>query len=342
MLKKTIGAFRGKVERYMYHYQELGLQNTKAMFEKAYREGYAVPALNFVSIEQFNAIMDAVKEKHSPMILLASPNLHRQLGAEMLARICQSGVDRLRNEGVGEVPVALHLDHGMTYEHCVRAIETGFSSVMIDGSALSFEENVALTQKVVEYAHAHGVTVEGELGILSGAEEAGGEDHGHSSQYTDPAFVEEFVHRTGVDSLAISIGTCHGLVKMKPLKDGTLPELRYDILEDIQRRVPGFPIVLHGSSTIPVKYVQMINQYGGKLEETAGIPEDQVTKASKLAVCKVNIASDGWLSALALTRKILAENPAAIDSRVFTLKVRPELAELYKHKIDVMGSEGKA
>lgn len=325
----------------MYTYQELGLSNTRAMFEKAYKEGYAVPALNFVSIEQFNAIIDACEEKRSPVILLASPNLHRQLGAEMLARIAQSGVDRLHNEGAGEVPVSLHLDHGMTYEHCVHAIVTGFSSVMIDGSALPFEENIALTHKVVEYAHERDVTVEGELGVLSGAEENGAHDSGYS-HYTDPKMVEEFVTRTGVDSLAISIGTSHGLVKMKPNPDGTLPELRFDILADIQHRLPGFPIVLHGASTILPKYVEMINLYGGKLDETIGIPEDQVAKAAKMAVCKVNIASDGWIGALALTRKILAENPGAIDSRVFTLKVRPELKDLYLHKIDIMGSANRA
>ncbi len=325
----------------MYDYKELGLSNTKKMFEKAYREGYAVPALNFVSIEQFNAIIDACKEKRSPVILLASPNLHRQLGAEILARIAQSGVDRLRNEGAGEVPVALHLDHGMTFEQCMHAIEYGFSSVMIDGSALPFEDNIALTKKVAAYAHERDVTVEGELGVLSGAEEAGAHDSGFSN-FTDPAMVEEFVRRTNVDSLAISIGTSHGLVKMKPNPDGTLPDLRFDILADIAKRLPGFPIVLHGASTILPKYVEMINRYGGKLDETIGIPEEQVSKAAKMAVCKVNIASDGWIGALALTRKILAENPSAIDSRVFTLKVRPELADLYLHKIDVMGSANKA
>ncbi len=325
----------------MYYYKELGLSNTKKMFDKAYEEGYAVPALNFVSIEQFNAIIDACKEKRSPVILLASPNLHRQLGSEMIARIAQSGVDRLHNEGAGDVQVALHLDHGMTYEQCVHAIQTGFSSVMIDGSALPFEENIALTRKVVEYAHEHDVTVEGELGVLSGQEEAGSHSSGYS-HYTDPVLVEEFAGRTKVDSLAISIGTSHGLVKMKPNPDGTLPELRFDILADIQCRLPGFPIVLHGASAILPKYVEMINQYGGKLDETIGIPEEQVSKAAKMAVCKVNIASDGWIGALALTRKILAENPSAIDSRVFTLKVRPELADLYMHKIDVMGSANKA
>ncbi len=324
----------------MYQYSELGFVNTKEMFRKAYDGGYAVPAFNFISIEQLNAIMDACGKKQSPVIFIVSPNLRNQLGYEMIARVAQAGVDRLKNEERG-VPVALHLDHGMTYEQCVSAIEGGFSSVMIDGSALPFEENIALTKKVVEYAHRFDVTVEGELGVLSGQEEEGDEKK-IAGYYTDPAMVEEFVRRSGVDSLAVSVGTCHGLVKLKPNPDGSLPELRYDLLEDIQRRLPGFPIVLHGASTILPKYVTMINTYGGKLEQAVGIPEDQISKAAKMAVCKVNIASDGWIAALALTRKILAESPAAIDSRVFTLKVRPELAALYEHKIDVMGSENKA
>lgn len=324
----------------MYHYSELGQVNTKLMFQKAYEGGYAIPAFNFVSIEQFNGIMDAVIEKRSPVILLASPNLHKQLGYEMLARIVQSGTDRIRNAGL-DIPVALHLDHGMTFAQCVDAVEFGFSSIMIDGSALPFKENAALTKKTVEYAHRHGVTVEAELGVLSGAEEDGDEGH-HESLYTDPAMVEEFVGETGCDSLAISIGTCHGLVKIKANPDGSLPELRYDILEDVMRRVPGFPIVLHGASTIEPRFVDMINSYGGHIEAVAGIPEEQVTKAAGMGVCKVNIATDGWISALANTRKILAETPGAIDSRVFTLKNRGLLKEIYLHKIDVMGSANKA
>lgn len=323
----------------MYHYNELGFVNTKEMFEKAYNGGYAIPALNFISIEQINAIFDACSKKRSPVILLASPNLRNQLGYEMIARVAQAGVDRLKNEG-RSLPIALHLDHGMSYEQCISAIHGGFSSVMIDGSALHFDDNIALTKKVVDYAHRYGVTVEGELGVISGIEEGiRGKD---KNLYTDPAMVEEFVHRTGVDSLAISIGTCHGLVKLRPNPDGTLPELRFDILDDIQRRLPGFPIVLHGASTILPQYVDMINTYGGKLEQAIGIPEEQISKAAKMAVCKVNIASDGWMAALALTRKILAENPSAIDSRVFTLQVRPELAALYEHKIDILGSANKA
>lgn len=323
----------------MYTYKNLGFVNTNAMFKKAYAEGYAVPAFNFISIEQINAIFDACIAKKSPLILLASPNLHCQIGHEMMARVCQAGVDRVSYSGCG-VPVALHLDHGMTYEHCVTAIENGFSSVMIDGSALPFDENVALARRVTEYAHERGVTVEGELGVLAGKEEAGGREN-VASQYTDPAMVKEFVDRSGVDCLAVSIGTVHGLVKMKPNPDGRLPVLRFDILAEIQRLLPGFPIVLHGASAIPAEYVDMINQYGGRITKAVGIPEEQVAQAAAMAVCKVNIASDGWISALALTRKILAENPEAIDSRVFTLKIRDHLAKLYEHKIDVMGSANR-
>jgi len=218
--------------------------------------------------------------------------------------------------------------------------------LMIDGSALPFEENAALTEKTAAYAHRHGITVEAELGVLSGAEESG-EGGQTESLYTDPAKVEEFVKRTGCDSLVHrcinyrAIGTCHGLVKIKPDPDGNLPELRYDILEDVMRRVPGFPIVLHGASAIDPRFVDMINTYGGHIEAVAGIPEEQITRASRMGVCKVNIATDGWISALANTRKILAENPGAIDSRIFTLKNRELLKEVYLHKIDVMGSAGR-
>lgn len=324
----------------MISYKELGLVNCREMMKQAYEQHYAVPALNFVSIEQFNAIIDACEAEKSPAMFIISPNLCRQYGYEMFGRICQAGIDRLKKKNLN-IPLCLHLDHGMTYEQCKEAIENGFSSVMIDGSALPFDENIALTRSVVEMAHAAGVTVEGELGIVSGAEEQGDEGGEGESVFTDPQKVEEFVQRTGVDCLAISIGTCHGLVKIRPDENGQLPDLRYDILQEVERRLPGFPIVLHGSSSIDPKYVKMINEYGGALEEAVGIPEEQLTKAAKMAVCKVNIASDGWIAALALTRKILAENPKAIDSRVFKLKVRPELAQLYAHKMHVLGSAGK-
>lgn len=324
----------------MYKYKDLGLVNLEEMLKDAYTDKYAVPALNFISIEQLNAICDAMIIKDSPVILLASPNLHRQLGAEVIARLSQSVVDRIKNSGK-QCRLALHLDHGMTYEQCVHAISNGFSSVMIDGSALPFEENVALTRKVVEYAHAHGVSVEGELGVLSGVEESIFEGAQHEVRYTDPLMVGKFVQETQVDCLAISIGTSHGLVKMKPNPDGNLPRLRFDILDEIERLVPEFPIVLHGASAIDKEYVDMINRYGGTVPEAVGIPEEQVSEAARKAVCKVNIASDGWIPALALTRKILAENQSAIDSRVFTLKIRPVLASIYENKMDMLGSTGK-
>ena len=295
-----------------YDYHELGLVNTAQMFENAYRYGYAVPALNFVSIEQLNAIVDAVIEKKSPVILLVSPNLHRQIGHEMTARLAQVATDRIRSAGLS-IPAALHLDHGMTFEQVEMAVEGGVSSVMM----------------------------EAELGILKGKEEQGTEGT-CESMYTDPEMAVDFIERSGCDSLAISIGTCHGLVKMKPNPDGTLPELRFDILSRIQERKPGFPIVLHGCSNIPKEYVDMINRHGGHIERTVGIPDEQVRKAAKMAVCKVNIATDGWICALANTRRILDENPDAIDSRVFSLKIRPILKELYEHKIDIMGSAGRA
>ena len=321
----------------MYTFKELGLVNIKRMLEDAYDRNYAIPALNFISIEQFNAIIDAMLSKRSPVILLASPNLHKQLGFQMIARIAQSGVDRIRDAGES-IPLALHLDHGMTYEQCTLAVEYGFSSVMIDGSALPFDENVALTARVVEYAHRYDVTVEAELGVLSGMEEEGSRGIEHANAYTDPEMVAAFINQTNVDCLAISIGTSHGLVKMKPDSDGVLPELRFDILAEIERRVPRFPIVLHGASTIMKHYVDMINDFGGDVTDTQGIPPEQVAKAAKHAVCKVNIASDGWIAAMALTRKILHEQRRSIDCRSFTLAVRPELARLYQDKMDLLGS----
>lgn len=323
----------------MYHYKDLGLVNMNDMLAKAYKGGYAVPAFNFISIEQLNAIADACIALKSPVILIASPNLQRQLEPQMTARAVQGMVDRIE-QVLNKSSVALHLDHGMSYDACTHAIKYGYSSVMIDGSPLPFSENAALTKKVVDYAHQHGISVEGELGALSGVEEEGHEGAGEAS-YTDPLMVQEFVQYTGVDCLAIAIGTSHGLVKIRPNADGSLPELRYDILEDVSRRIPGFPIVLHGASSIPEQYINMLNKYGGNIETAAGIPEEQVKKAAKMAICKINVASDGWIAALALTRKILAENPKAIDSRVFTLKVRPELAKLYERKIQLMGSQNK-
>lgn len=324
----------------MYLYKDLGFVNLGKMSREAYDGHYAIGAFNFISIEQFNGIIDALIEKRSPSILLISPNLCNQYEFELIARISQSGVDRIKNNGINP-QIALHLDHGNTFEQCQKAINYGFSSVMIDGSSLPLEENIQLTKKVVNFAHAHDVSVEGELGKLSSKEEADDRTIKTDIDYTNPDQVEEFVLRTGVDCLAISIGTNHGLVKMKPNPDGSLPELRFDILSEVSRRLPGFPIVLHGASHIPAEYVDMINKYGGSIENTVGIPDDQIRKAIKMAVCKVNIASDGWIAGLALTRKILAENPHAIDSRVFKNKIRAKMKEIYLQKIELFGSEDK-
>ncbi len=317
------------------NYKDLGFVNTRHMFEQAYGGGYAVPALYFVSIEQVNAIFDACSKDRSPVILLASPNLRAQIGSEMTARVVQAAMERVAAEGK-PVEAALHLDHGKSFEACAEAIEGGFSSVMIDGSALPFEENIALTKRVVEYAHRYDVSVEAELGALG--DEHLGADH---FEYTSPAKAEEFVRATGVDSLAVAVGTIHGLVKRLPNPDGTYPELRFDLLEEMGRRLPGFPFVLHGASNLPAECIDMINQYGGKIAKAEGIPEDQLSRAAAMNVCKVNIASDGWVTAMAHTRRVLAENPEAIDPRVFTKVCRTEMEKLYHHKIEVLHSAGR-
>ncbi|MDE7344826.1 MAG: class II fructose-bisphosphate aldolase, partial [Alistipes sp.] len=245
------------------------------------------------------------------------------------------------------IPIVLHLDHGNSFELCKDCIDMGFSSVMIDGSALPYDENVALTKKVVEYAHQHDVTVEGELGVLAGVEDEVASEHSH---YTDPADVEDFVKKTGVDSLAISIGTSHGANKFKPEQctrnaEGILvpPPLRFDILKEIEKRIPGFPIVLHGSSSVPQEYVKIINTHGGALKDAVGIPEDQLREAAKSAVCKINIDSDGRLAMTAAVRTVLSEQPAEFDPRKYLGPARDELKKLYKHKCEnVLGSAGKA
>ncbi len=322
----------------MLSYQALGLENARNLLKKAYEGRYAVGAFNFISIEQLNGIFDACVQKRSPVILLGSPKLCRQFEPRMLARMAQAGRERVLEQGL-DIPTVLHLDHGLCYDHCVTAIQNGFSSVMIDGSALPFAENVALTRQIVEYAHAYGVTVEGELGVLD--TESNAQSYFPQRPYTDPEQAAEFVEKTGVDSLAVAVGTSHGMVKYLPNPDGSYPELRYDILDRLETLLPGFPIVLHGASCLPYKYIEMINRHGGKIVHAAGIPEYQIANAAKMAVCMVNIASDGWLAALALTRKVLAENPTAIDGRIYSLQVRPELKELYCHKIDMLGSAGK-
>jgi fructose-bisphosphate aldolase class II len=320
----------------MISYKELGLVNTKQMFAKAITGGYAIPGYNFNNMEQLQAIVQACVETKSPVILQVSAGARKYANQTLLRYMAQGAVQFAKELGE-EIPIALHLDHGDTFELCQNCIEYGFSSVMIDGSHLPYDENVALTKRVVEYARDYDVSVEGELGILAGMED---DVSAEVSTYTRPEEVEDFVEKTGVNSLAISIGTSHGAYKFKP---GQNPEIRLDILEEIQRRIPNFPIVLHGSSSVPQDLVQMINEYGGKIEEAIGIPEDQLREAARSAVCKINIDSDGRLAMTAAVRKEFAENPAEFDPRKYLGPARDLLRELYKRKnIDVLGSAGQA
>jgi len=318
-------------------YTELGLVSPVEMMRGAYRGGYAIGAFNFVFMEQLLAITDAAIAEKSPFILQSSANTCRDLGVGFVRALASAGAQCAAESGV---PMALHLDHGLSFEECRACVDNGFSSVMIDGSALPFSENVALTERVARYAHDKGVSVEGELGVLSGQE--GSVDH-ERAQYTDPEAVREFVERTGVDYLAVSVGSCHGVVKIRPNQDGTLPELRFDILEAISEALPGFPIVLHGSSCIYPQYVNMVNENGGQVTAVQGIPEEQVIRAAReTAVCKINVASDGWIAATAAMRRALAQNPSSIDPRTFLRPARAEMTALYRRKISVvMGSSGK-
>ena len=318
----------------MVNYKDLGLVNTRDMFKKAMAGHYAIPAFNFNNMEQLQAIIAACSEEESPVILQVSKGARNYANQTLLRYLAQGAVEYAREIGGGKViPIALHLDHGDSFELCQSCIEFGFSSVMIDGSSKSFDDNVALTKKVVEYAHKFDVTVEGELGVLAGVEdEVKAEQH----TYTRPEEVQAFLNGTGVDSLAISIGTSHGAYKFKP---GTDPRIRLDILKQIEERIPGFPIVLHGSSSVPQEYVQMINKYGGQLKDAIGIGEDQLREASKSAVCKIIIDSDGRLAMTAGVRKVLMEKPAEFDPRKYLGPARDMLKELYKHKvINVLGS----
>ena len=327
-------------------YKDLGLTNTKEMFAKAVEGGYAVPAYNFNNLEQMQAILQACVETKSPVILQVSSGARKYANATLLRNMARGAVEYVKELGC-EIPIVLHLDHGDTFELCKDCIDNGFSSVMIDGSHHSYEENVALTKQVVEYAHAHGVSVEGELGVLAGVED---DVVAEESTYTRPEEVEDFVKRTGVDSLAISIGTSHGAHKFTPEQctkneDGVLvpPPLKFDILEEIEKRIPGFPIVLHGSSSVPMNQVEVINANGGDLKAAVGIPEDQLRKAASSAVCKINIDSDGRLAMTAAIRKTMNENPAEFDPRKYLGPARDSLKELYKHKNEnVLGSAGKA
>jgi len=315
-------------------YKELGLVNTKAMFADAIKGGYAVPAYNFNNMEQMQAIIQACVETRSPVILQVSSGARKYANQTLLRYMAQGAVEFAKELGCN-IPIVLHLDHGDTFDLCKSCVDYGFSSVMIDGSHHSYEENVALTSKVVEYAHKYDVTVEGELGVLAGVEDEVSAEH-HT--YTQPEEVEDFVKKTGCDSLAISIGTSHGAFKFKP---GQNPEIRLDILAEIEKRIPGFPIVLHGSSSVPKEYVDLINKYGGKMEAAIGIPEEQLRAAAKSAVCKINIDSDGRLAMTAAVRKMFAEHPEEFDPRKYLGPARDELKKMYiaKNK-NVLGSAG--
>jgi fructose-bisphosphate aldolase class II len=330
----------------MVSYKELGLVNSREIFKKAITGRYAIPAFNFNDMEQLQAIILACVEESSPVILQVSSGARKYANQTLLRYMAQGAVEYAKELGKN-IPIVLHLDHGDTFELCKSCIEYGFSSVMIDGSHHSYNENVELTRKVVEYAHQYDVTVEGELGVLAGIEDDVVAEH-HT--YTQPEEVEDFVSKTGVDSLAISIGTSHGANKFKPEQctrdeNGVLvpPPLRFDILKEIEKRIPGFPIVLHGSSSVPPKYVEIINNYGGKLKDAIGIPEEQLRQAAQSAVCKINIDSDGRLAMTAAIRQTFCEHPEWFDPRQYLGPAREWLKELYKHKVvSVLGSAGKA
>lgn len=320
------------------HYTELGLVNTRAMFAQALAERFAVPAYNFNNMEQLQAIVTGCARSASPLILQVSGSARKYIGTSFLPHLAKAAVT-LAEELGRPLPIALHLDHGGSVELAKDCIDSGFSSVMIDASHESFQENIRITREVVAYAHGHDVTVEAELGVLAGIEDEVSAEH---STYTRPQEVEEFLGATGVDSLAISIGTSHGAYKFKLKPGQEPPPLRFDILEEIERLVPGFPIVLHGASSVLPRYVEMINQYGGRMENTAGIPEEQLRRAAASAVCKVNIDSDGRLAMTAIIRKVFAEKPGEFDPRKYLGPAREALIELIMHKnSEVLGSAGR-
>ena len=331
----------------MVSYKELGLVNTREMFKKAVNGGYAIPAFNFNTMEQMQAIVQAAVETKSPVIMQVSKGARKYANPTILRYMAQGAVEYAKELGLAEPQIVLHLDHGDTFETCKSCIDTGFSSVMIDGSSLPYEENIAVTKKVVEYAHQYDVTVEAELGVLAGVED---EVASEVSHYTKPEEVIDFATRTGCDSLAISIGTSHGAYKFTPEqctrdpKTGVLvpPPLAFDVLHEIEKKLPGFPIVLHGSSSVPQEEVATINKYGGKLPDAVGIPEEQLREAAKSAVCKINIDSDSRLAMTAAIRKHFAENPGHFDPRQYLAPARDNMKKMYIHKIvNVLGSDGK-
>lgn len=321
------------------HYTELGLENTRNMFKKAMDDGYAIPAYNFNNMEQLQGIIIGCVKSKSPVILQVSGSARKYADPAFLPYMAMGAVQMVKVLGAA-VPIALHLDHGNSFELAKACIDSGFSSVMLDGSHHPFEENAALTRQVVQYAHERDVTVEGELGVLAGVED---EVSHEASHYTKPEEVEAFVEKTGVDSLAISIGTSHGAHKFKVKPGEEIPPLRFDILEEIEKRIPGFPIVLHGASSVDPEYVKMINAYGGKMEDAVGIPEDQLRKAANSAVCKINIDSDGRLAMTAVIRKIFAATPAEFDPRKYLGPAREELIKMVMYKNQhVLGSAFRA
>ena len=330
----------------MTSYKELGLVNTREMFKKAVAGGYAIPAFNFNTMEQMQAIVQAAVETKSPVIMQVSKGARAYANGTILRYMAQGAVEYAKELGCEKPEIVLHLDHGDSFEICKECIDNGFSSVMIDGSHLPFEENIALTKKVVDYAHQYDVTVEAELGVLAGVED---EVSAAESHYTQPGEVIEFATRTGCDSLAISIGTSHGAYKFTPAqctKDpetGLLvpPPLAFDILAEIEKKLPGFPIVLHGSSSVPQDEVATINKYGGALPNAIGIPEEQLRKAAKSAVCKITIDSDSRLAMTAAIRQHFAEHPDHFDPRQYLKPARENMKKMYIHKIvEVLGSNG--
>ena len=335
----------------MVSYKELGLVNTKEMFKKAMAEKYAVPAYNFNNMEQLQAILMACVESGSPVILQISKGARAYANETLLRYMAMGGVqmaiEHAKKLGKNMIPIALHLDHGDTFEVAKSCIDAGFSSVMIDGSHLPYAENIKLTKQVVEYAHQFDVTVEGELGVLAGIEDEVVAEH---STYTKPEEVVDFVNNTGVDSLAISIGTSHGAYKFKPEQctlneKGVLvpPPLRFDVLEEIEKQLPGFPIVLHGASSVIPEYVDTINKYGGKLKSAVGIPEEELRHAATSSVCKINVDSDGRLALTAKIREVFATSPGEFDPRKYLGVGREELRKMIINKNqNVFGSAGRA
>ncbi len=309
------------------------LVSTKEMFQKAYEGGYAIGAFNVNNMEIIQAIVEAANELKSPVILQVSSGARKYANPTYLKKLVEAALIE------SNIPIALHLDHGDDFEICKACIDSGFTSVMIDGSKHSFEDNIRLTKEVVDYAHARGVTVEGELGKLAGIEDAVNVSD-EDAQFTNPDEVEEFVRRTGVDSLAIAIGTSHGAFKFKP---GQTPKLRFDILHEIEKRIPGFPIVLHGASSVSQDYVKIIMAHGGKLEDAIGIPEDMLREAAKSAVCKINIDSDLRLAMTAGIREVLDTKPDVFDPRTYLTLGRKYVKQVVAHKIkEVLGSDNKA